>query len=136
MCKRYSDRMPLAHPQLGTWPATQTCALTGIEPETLRFTGQPALNPPSHTNQGYVYCFKKLKNTYLLIPGGDGGGGGGWGAGKGVGRETERKRKGERETSISCLPHTPQPGIEPATFWSTGQRSNQLSHTGRAYECF
>ena len=29
MCKRYIDWLPLAHPQLGTWPATQVCALTG-----------------------------------------------------------------------------------------------------------
>ena len=29
MCERYIDRLPLAHPQLGTWPATQACALTG-----------------------------------------------------------------------------------------------------------
>ena len=27
--KRYIDQLPLAHPQLGTWPAAQACALTG-----------------------------------------------------------------------------------------------------------
>ena len=29
MCKRYMDRFPLTHAQLGTWPATQAGALTG-----------------------------------------------------------------------------------------------------------
>ena len=29
--------LPLVHPLLGTWPATQACALTGIEPATLCF---------------------------------------------------------------------------------------------------
>ena len=32
--------LPLTHPLLGTGPATQACALTGIEPETLWFTGR------------------------------------------------------------------------------------------------
>ena len=29
--------LPLAHPLLGTWPATQACALMGIRTTTLRF---------------------------------------------------------------------------------------------------
>ena len=29
MCERYIDWSPLARPQLGTWPTTQACALTG-----------------------------------------------------------------------------------------------------------
>ena len=49
----------------------------------------------------------------------------------------------ERETSIDCLQHAPQPdmepaawvgiltGIEPPTFWCTGRHSNQMSHTGQ-----
>ena len=36
-CKRYIDRLPLACPQLGTWPATQACALT--RNWTFRFLG-------------------------------------------------------------------------------------------------
>ena len=62
-------------------------------------------------------------------------------------RERERERRGrgrERETLISCLPHGPQLGtepaaqvcawlgIKPATFWCTGWSSNQLSHLARA----
>ena len=43
--------LPLTRPLLGTWPATQTCALTGNQ------TGNPfvcrsVLNPLSHTSQG------------------------------------------------------------------------------------
>ena len=43
--------LPLACPLLGTWPATQACALTGNQ------TGDPlvrrlVLNPLSHTSQG------------------------------------------------------------------------------------
>ena len=43
--------LPLARPLLGTWPATQVCALTGNQ------TGNPlvsrlALNLLSHTSQG------------------------------------------------------------------------------------
>ena len=43
--------LPLAHPHLGTWPTTQTCALTGnrtSDPLVCR----PALNPLSHNSQG------------------------------------------------------------------------------------
>ena len=45
------DRLPLVHPTLGTWPATQACALTGNQtgdPLVLR----PELSPLSHTCQG------------------------------------------------------------------------------------
>ena len=43
--------LPLVSPPLGTWPATQVCALTENR------TGEPllhspALNPLSHTSQG------------------------------------------------------------------------------------
>ena len=43
-------RLPLMRPLLGTWPATQACALTGNQ------SGNPlvrrlVLNPLSHTNQ-------------------------------------------------------------------------------------
>ena len=44
-------RLPLECPLLGTWPATQACALAGNQ------TGDPlvlrlVLNPLSHTSQG------------------------------------------------------------------------------------
>ena len=47
-------------------------------------------------------------------------------AGEERGREKPRY---ERETFIGCL--VAQPGIEPTTFQSVGQRSNQLSHTSQ-----
>ena len=59
------------------------------------------------------------------------------------GRERE-KHQYERETSLSCLPYTPQPGvkaqpryvswlrIEPVTFWCLGWCSNQLNYLAKA----
>ena len=43
------DWLPLAHPQLGTWPATQACALTGNQASDISVR-LPALNPRSHTS--------------------------------------------------------------------------------------
>ena len=48
--------LPLMHPPLGTWPATQACALTRNQ------TGDPllhspVLNPLSHTSQGLILQF-------------------------------------------------------------------------------
>ena len=43
--------LPLECPLLGTWPATQACALTGI-PTSNILVLRPALNPLSHTSQG------------------------------------------------------------------------------------
>ena len=37
-------RLLLACPLLGNWPTTQACALTGIEPETLGFSGQHSVH--------------------------------------------------------------------------------------------
>ena len=41
----------LLTPLLGTWPATQACALTGNQTSNPLFP-RPALNPLSHTGQG------------------------------------------------------------------------------------
>ena len=54
--------LPLACPLLGTWPATQACALTGNQ------TGDPlvcrlVLYPLSHTSQGMTFYNYKVK-TY------------------------------------------------------------------------
>ena len=43
--------LPLTHPLLGTWPATQASALTG-NPTVNPLVCRPALNPLSHTSQG------------------------------------------------------------------------------------
>ena len=59
--------LPLVCPQLGTWPATQTCSLTG------NWTGnplvcRPALSPLSHTSHGKFslfisfFKFQEIKN--------------------------------------------------------------------------
>ena len=56
MCERYIDWLPLKCPQMGTWAATQACALTGNrtgDPLTHRLT----LSPLSHTSQGSVSIF-------------------------------------------------------------------------------
>ena len=51
--------LPVAHPLLGTWPATQACALTGnwtSDPLVCR----PALNPRSHISQDIRENFKSI----------------------------------------------------------------------------
>ena len=51
MCKRYINWLPLTHPQLGTWLATQAYTLTGNRTSNLS-DHRPALNPLSHTSRG------------------------------------------------------------------------------------
>ena len=58
--------LPLVHPQLGPWPATQACALTG------NGTGDPLvhrseLNPLSHTSQGAFNEILHISPTTLVI---------------------------------------------------------------------
>ena len=45
-------------PQLGTWPATQACALTGNQTSDL-LVRRLTLNPLGHTSQGYIYYIFK-----------------------------------------------------------------------------
>ena len=59
--------LPLVHPQLGTWPATQACTLTGNQ------TGDPVihrlvLSPLSHTSQGYYSYILKEKSCLCKKP--------------------------------------------------------------------
>ena len=50
--------LPLTHPLLGTWPTTQTFALTGNQTCDL-LVHRLALNPLSYTSQGsHCLCFK------------------------------------------------------------------------------
>ena len=44
MCNRYIHQLPLARPQLGTWPATQACAWLGIEPVTFQSTSRHSIH--------------------------------------------------------------------------------------------
>ena len=63
MCERHIDWLPLTHPEPGTRPATQACALTGNQ-TTDPLVRRPALNPLSHTSQGESVLFLE----YLLGP--------------------------------------------------------------------
>ena len=54
MCERYINRLSLAHSQLGTWPTTQACSLTGNQTGDL-LVCRLAHNPRSHTSQGLSY---------------------------------------------------------------------------------
>ena len=51
--------LPLARPLLGTWLATQACALTG-NPTGSPLVDRPALNPLSYTSQGSWYFLSML----------------------------------------------------------------------------
>ena len=52
--------LPLERPLLGTWPATQACALTGDRTSDL-LVSRPVLNPLSHTNQGKSLFLEERK---------------------------------------------------------------------------
>ena len=56
VCQRYINWLPLTHPQLGTWPATQACALTGNQTHDL-LVGRLVVSPLSHTSQSSFYFF-------------------------------------------------------------------------------
>ena len=49
--EKNSNWLTLSHPQLGTWPVNQACALTQNEISDLSFL-RLVLNPLSHTSQG------------------------------------------------------------------------------------
>ena len=54
MWKRYIYWLSLTHPQLGTWPATQACALSGNWTSDL-LVHRSALNPLNQTSQGWRF---------------------------------------------------------------------------------
>ena len=59
--------LTLACPLLGTWSATQACALTGNR------TGDPLicrllLSPLSHTSQGLFHSLENVNVTHLSLP--------------------------------------------------------------------
>ena len=49
------DQLALTCPQLGTWPTTQACALTGNRTRNL-LVHRLVLGPLGHTSQGYNFC--------------------------------------------------------------------------------
>ena len=61
--------LPLLHPLLGTWPATQACALIGNQTGDL-LVSRPVLNPPSHTSQGNfpISCHFIFFYSILSLP--------------------------------------------------------------------
>ena len=59
--------LPLSCPQLGTWPTTQSCALTGNQTSTL-LVCRLVLNPLSHTSQGPRFYKEGLVRVVVLEP--------------------------------------------------------------------
>ena len=57
---------PLMRPLLGTWPATPACVLTGNRTGNL-LVRRPALNPLSHTSQGYPSLLKEVLLDILFL---------------------------------------------------------------------
>ena len=55
--------LPLAWPQLGTWPTTQACALTR-NPNGDLSGRRPVLSPLSHTSQGYRKFTEGLEQVW------------------------------------------------------------------------
>ena len=54
-------------PQLGIWPATQACALTGNQTGN-PLVRRPVLNPLSHTSQGRDFYFKLCISFSFFLP--------------------------------------------------------------------
>ena len=54
--RNISRLLTLVRPLLGTWPATQACALTGNQ-TSYPLIRRPVLSPLSHTSQGRNYNF-------------------------------------------------------------------------------
>ena len=57
MCGRNIDRLPLLHPQLGTWPTIQACALTGNQTDNL-WLCRTTVTSLSHASQGHLQSFR------------------------------------------------------------------------------
>ena len=70
MCKRNISCLPLTHPQLGSWPKTQACALTGNQtdnlPSGLRDKARP-IEPHQSGPYLFVNSFLKISFTCLTV---------------------------------------------------------------------
>ena len=61
--------LPFPCPQLGTWPATQECALTGNRTSN-PLVCRPMLNPLSYISQGYLVIFNQMSDiTNFMVLG-------------------------------------------------------------------
>ena len=58
--------LPLAHPALGAWPATQACALTGNQIGD-SLVHRPALNPLSHTSRGLTNFYSNVNYRHNVV---------------------------------------------------------------------
>ena len=65
MCERHINQLPLACPLLGTWPATQACALTRNQTRDL-LVCRPEFNALSHTNRLTNFKMKVVKRRIWL----------------------------------------------------------------------
>ena len=65
MLKRYIDQMPLACPQVGTWPTTQASALTGNWTNDLS-VHTSVLNPLSHISQACYLWYRTFVSSFSL----------------------------------------------------------------------
>ena len=57
--------IPLAHPQLGTWPTTQAWALAGDQTSDL-LVHSSTLNPLSHASQGKTALIMNINSIYYF----------------------------------------------------------------------
>ena len=67
MCERNIGQLPLARPQLGTWPAIQLCALTGNQTSDLSVCGHNA-RPTGPHQSGLKLLLKKCLSEILISP--------------------------------------------------------------------
>ena len=58
--------LPLARPQLGTWPEIQACALTGNRTGDC-LVCRLALDPLSHTSQGRIFISHSAQVMLMLL---------------------------------------------------------------------
>ena len=107
---------------VGTWLATQACALTELNQQP--FGLQPVLNPLSYTSQGKIYFYLSFLKDFIYF-------------------------RGEGKRDINWLPlshpqlrpglqcrHVPWQGIELATFWFAGQCPTHWTTPVRAHLLF
>ena len=62
--ERNNVLLPLVCPALGTWPATQACALTRNRTGD-PWIPRPLLNPQNHTSQGSLHFLNKLHSIVM-----------------------------------------------------------------------
>ena len=65
MERNISVWLPVMHPLLDTWPATQACTLTGNRTGDLS-VHRLALNPLRHTSQGWTVSIENFLKADLL----------------------------------------------------------------------